>query len=317
MWVMNGRAFAPPCSVCSTGVSTSRKPRACSSSRSDRVTVARSSAIWRACRVDDQVEVALPHPRLGVAQPGVLVRQRPQRLGGDRERVGQHRQLAAARGDHLAGRPRRGRRGRRRASRRRARRSPTRSSEIITWRSPVPSRIVAKQSLPPIAEQHDPPGHADPLAGRGVGRQVRVARADLRDRRGAREADRVRVDARRPAAGPACPAGPASARARSCGGGRGPAVIVGHLPEGTGPARARRQRFPGAVSSGVGVALVDQAQADQREPGLVRVDDADLVDDQRREPAGGDDRDRRPGRRATARPPSAWRCPRSGRRTRR
>ena len=28
--------------------------------------------------------------------------------------------------------------------------SPARSSEIITWMSPLPSRMVAKQSLPPL-----------------------------------------------------------------------------------------------------------------------------------------------------------------------
>ncbi len=56
-------------------------------------------------RVDDQVHVALPDPRLGVGQPGVLVGQRPQRLGGDRERVRQHRQLAGPRRDDLPGHP--------------------------------------------------------------------------------------------------------------------------------------------------------------------------------------------------------------------
>ncbi len=30
--------------------------------------------------------------------------------------------------------------------------SPTRSAEIITWMSPVPSRIVAKHSFPPIRD---------------------------------------------------------------------------------------------------------------------------------------------------------------------
>ena len=40
------------------------------------------------------------------------------------------------------------------------------------------------------------------------------------------------------------------------------------------------------------VALEHQAQPDQGEPRLVRVDDAHLVDDQRGQPAGGDDRHR-------------------------
>ena len=47
MWVVNGRALAPPCTGCSIGVSTSRKPRACSSSRIDRMTVLLVSAMRR------------------------------------------------------------------------------------------------------------------------------------------------------------------------------------------------------------------------------------------------------------------------------
>ena len=48
MWVMNGRALAPPCSACSIGVSTSMKPRSCSVDRTDCITAARISAIRRA-----------------------------------------------------------------------------------------------------------------------------------------------------------------------------------------------------------------------------------------------------------------------------
>ena len=49
--------------------------------------------------------------------------------------------------------------------------------------------------------------------------------------------------------------------------------------------------MPGRLAVG-GVALEHQPQADQGQPGLVRVDHAHLVDDQRREPASSDDGDR-------------------------
>ena len=52
--VRNGRAAAPPWIVCSTGVSTSRKPSLCRVSRMDRMTAERvrrlSRASWRTMR---------------------------------------------------------------------------------------------------------------------------------------------------------------------------------------------------------------------------------------------------------------------------
>ena len=71
----------------------------------DWITAARISGHPPGVRVDDQVHVTLPDPGLGVAEPRVLFRQRPQALGGDRVAVGQHGQLAAAGGDHLAFHP--------------------------------------------------------------------------------------------------------------------------------------------------------------------------------------------------------------------
>ncbi len=48
MCVVNGRAFAPPCSTCSIGVSTSMNPRRCSDSRTLRTAVARVRSMSRA-----------------------------------------------------------------------------------------------------------------------------------------------------------------------------------------------------------------------------------------------------------------------------
>ena len=47
MWVMNGRAFAPPCTVWSIGVSTSRNPRLHRLSRRARIAVERTWTISR------------------------------------------------------------------------------------------------------------------------------------------------------------------------------------------------------------------------------------------------------------------------------
>ena len=83
----------------------------------------------------------------------------------------------------------------------------------MTCRSPVPSRSVAKQSLPPIAVEHDAAGDAHLVAGRGVGLEVRVF---LRGpRRWSRYGGSSPGRGRRPlrGGGRASPGGRASARA--------------------------------------------------------------------------------------------------------
>ena len=88
-WVTNGRAAAPPASFCSIGVSTSRKPRRCK-----RVTQRAHHRDALAghrprLRPHDQVDVALPYPRL-LVHLLVRHRQRTQRLGRHLPRIGQH-----------------------------------------------------------------------------------------------------------------------------------------------------------------------------------------------------------------------------------
>ena len=61
MCVTNGRAAAPPCCVCSIGVSTSMKPRACEASRAaTATTVGARRDVSRAAGAHDEVDVALP-----------------------------------------------------------------------------------------------------------------------------------------------------------------------------------------------------------------------------------------------------------------
>ena len=126
-------------------------------------------------RVDDQVHVALAHPRLDVGEALVLVRQRPEAFRSDHEPVGEHRELAAARGDHLA-------------------RHPDVVAEIDV---PLPGRqrLVAdlgqrdhdlnvtgavadggEAQLAADARQHHAAGDADLVPGRRVRRQVRRTR---------------------------------------------------------------------------------------------------------------------------------------------
>ena len=249
MWVTNGLALAPPCSTCSTGVSASRKPRACSCSRSARVDDGPHFGHLPRGRADDQLDVPLPDPGLRIAEAGALVRERSQRLGGDGEGVGEHRQLPAPRGDDLTldadvvtevnvllpGGQRVGA-------------HPVQRDHDLQVAGAVPDRREAK--LPAVAVEHHPPGHPDPVAGRGVRRQVRMAGPYLRDRRGAGKADGIGVNARGPhplqlreahlhllghiAAGSLRPVVRRSVARRSAA-----LLIVGHLPEITGaPARA-------------------------------------------------------------------------------
>ena len=92
--VMNGRAAAPPASVCKHRGFDFEKPAAFQSAAyraDDGDPLPRHRARLRA---HDQVDVALPYPRLFAH---LLVRdgQRPQRLGRHLPGIGQHGQFAA------------------------------------------------------------------------------------------------------------------------------------------------------------------------------------------------------------------------------
>ena len=102
-WVANGRAAAPPCTVCSTGRLDLDEAGAVQHV-ADRAhdagpLVHHATAVG----VDDEVDVALADAQLGVGQPVVLVGQRPQRLAGEHPLARQHAELAATAADDLAG----------------------------------------------------------------------------------------------------------------------------------------------------------------------------------------------------------------------
>ena len=149
---MNGRAFAPPCSPVSTGVSTSRKPREISVDRTDWTTAERVSASCRArgltirstyrCLTRDSGSVSPAcFSGSGRSDLAVIAKESASTESSpDREvitsPVTPTWSPRSTSRFHAAS-----------AS------SPTLASEIITWMSPVPSRSVAKQSLPPIRER--------------------------------------------------------------------------------------------------------------------------------------------------------------------
>ena len=148
-------------------------------------------------RVDDQVDVPLPYPGLEIGQPLVLVRQRAQRLAREGPARGAHRELAAPGRDHFAG-------------------DADMVAEVDVGlpggERVEPRRVGGEHHLQPlaallqgredelagIAVQHHPAGDADDLAGLCVGSEVGKARPELGERRGARVAGGVRVDAGRP-----------------------------------------------------------------------------------------------------------------------
>src|ERR1022692_198810 len=122
-----------------------------------------------------------------------------------------------------------------------------------------------------------------------------MALPDPGDGVSARIADRIRLDARRPepvnlgepdlhllwytGARPSVPL-------------RGGGSLVTHLPEITGAADEPATRLPTPGWLSRHIAFEDQAQADQSQPGLVSVDQLHLIDHQRCETTGRDDRDR-------------------------
>ena len=227
MWVRNGRALAPPWMVCRIGVSTSRKPRPSRRvpDRPDHRGPGDQLAAGR--RVDRQVEVALPDPGLRVADPAVLVGQRPQRLGRQQPRGHLQRQLAAPGQHHgalgadvVAEVDDPAQLGPAPATR------PT-AAVSISWASPLQSRSLTKITPPRSRTASTRPAtlaaHPQPQLrrrpGRPEGRRVRVdagVQQLLADRhpRLICSGCRSGTDAGGSAAGsPGCPATPAAAEA--------------------------------------------------------------------------------------------------------
>ena len=134
----------------------------------------RAGGRWSGLRTHDQIDVALPDPRL-LAHLLMGDGKRPQRLGNDLPGIGKHREFAAPRADHLAVDEDDVARGRRPTSTCPASPAPRLARLIIacSW-VPSPSCSVAKHSLPGIAGEHHPAGDADDVcrsrcrpAGRG------------------------------------------------------------------------------------------------------------------------------------------------------
>ncbi len=144
-------------------------------------------------RINDQINVTMAYPRFHVTQAAVLIRQRPKTLRGDRELVGEHRQLTPARGDDLAvypdviaevnvllpGRQHVGT-------------DAVQGDHDLDVPGPVADRREAE--LPAVSRQHHPPGHAHPFTGGRARLQRGIARAQLTDRVGPGETSGVRVD---------------------------------------------------------------------------------------------------------------------------
>ena len=126
-------------------------------------------------RSDDQIHIALPNPAL-LGERFVRDRQWPQRLGGDRPGIGQHRQLAAPRGDDLAVHEQVvaeihvglecGQRFRADAGQR---------HHHLQFGAGVAGAALAQRGetqLPGVAQEDDPAGDADHFAGVGIRRQI-------------------------------------------------------------------------------------------------------------------------------------------------
>ena len=210
-------------------------------SRSAAITVA--ALAHRAARLvaDDEVDVAPADPQL-LAHRLVRHRQRAQRLGGQLPGVGEHRQFAAAR----------------RARPRRSTQNVVAEVDVgLPGRQGLLAHPVAGEhdlqlgvalaqggeaELAGVAEEDDPAGDADRLAGHRVRREVGVRGPDLGERRASGRPSPGRGRRRCPAAGPAWPGGPAAAPAvrRRRRGAAGPSVTDA---EPTGAAT----RAPGAV----------------------------------------------------------------------
>jgi hypothetical protein len=121
----------------------------------------------------------------------VRYRQRPQRLGGDPERVGHHRQLAALGGHHLAvdeheiaeidiGLPR----------------DEFVGADAVLRQHHLQLGVALAQHREAqpagVPDEDHPPGDADLLTGLGAGGEFREPRPHLGQRRGPRDLDRER-----------------------------------------------------------------------------------------------------------------------------
>ena len=89
-WVMNGRACAPPASTCSTGVSTSMKPRLVQRAAEAGDDLVADLEVPAGLGVDDEVGVALTEPGVGVGEAVPLVGQRAHRLRQQLDALGLH-----------------------------------------------------------------------------------------------------------------------------------------------------------------------------------------------------------------------------------
>ena len=206
MCVRNGRAAAPPCTVCSIGVSTSRNPREtrpCAQGRHHGGALADRAA---GLVPHDEVDVAPADPQL-LAHRLVRDRQRPQRLRGQLPGIGEDRQLAAARRPDLAGHEHvvaevdvglPGGEG--------LLADPVAGEHDLEFGVALAQRREAE--LAGVAEEDDPAGDADLLAGHRVRLEVGVGGTDGGQRRRPRDGDRVGVDPAVPQAVELRPADP-------------------------------------------------------------------------------------------------------------
>src|SRR3990170_5707898 len=270
-WVVNGRAMAPPATGWSTGVSTSRNPRSSRYRRTTRRTVARARTISR--------------------EPGSVASCRWRHLccrsasfnpchfsgRGRRDLVSMTRWLARIESSPfrvvITG-PAAPTRSPRSISSRSARSSsPRKTAEQNSWMSPVPSRNTRNTSLPKLRLSTTRPAtetwssvtvsggrsewRSRSSAAWAVGSKVRANGSTPRARRRSRLSRRAfRTSRSRPPASSASPDA----------GSREVSLMVG-----------------------ADVALEDQAQTLEREPLVVVVDGLAERNEQRREPARGDD----------------------------
>ncbi len=158
-------------------------------------------------RPDDQVDVALPDARL-LVQLAVRDGQRAHRLRRHRPPVGHDRQLAALAGDHLAldehvvaevdlGLPAGQLLG-----------AHARQAQHRLQLGAVALAQRRETQLAGVALEDHPAGDADPVAGGGVRRQVRMGGADLAQGVGSRDGDGIGVVAGGEHLGPLRPAHP-------------------------------------------------------------------------------------------------------------
>ena len=99
---MNGRAWAPPASTCSTGVSTSMKPWPCEGAPEAGDHRVADLEVAAGLLVDDEVGVALAEPGVGVGEAVPLVGHRPHAFDSSSSDSTFTTELALAGGHHRA-----------------------------------------------------------------------------------------------------------------------------------------------------------------------------------------------------------------------